>query len=121
MIELNKINEFVPIGSYSYVAVETYESDQFKFRTGPNISVLEIKNTDGMYDIKLRGKLEVYSDDECWAILLHFRSEVLSDIMHLIKNDAYNTGFKKGKQHIQRSLKDIIFGSLDDHDYDEIS
>jgi len=41
-IDIDALEEFIPTGSYSYGASETYSSTLFRFRTGRDISVLEI-------------------------------------------------------------------------------
>lgn len=105
---LEMLQEFVPNGSYSFGAVETYRSDIFHFRTGPNISVLEIWHAE-TYNVLLYGEHNVSSDEDCWQILLKFRMNKLSEIVKMLKEECHQTGYDHGQKKLRDDLKQLLF------------
>lgn len=106
-MNLETLQEFIPNGSYSFGATETYKSDIFHFRTGPNISVLEIWYAE-QYNVMLYGEHSVYSDDECWQILLKFRLNNLSDILKMFKEECYQSGYMAGQSKLRNDFKNLL-------------
>lgn len=108
MIDIDLLQEFIPNGSYSFGAVETYRSDIFHFRTGPNISVLEIWHAE-KYNIMLYGEHNVLSDFDCWEILWKFRQEQLPDIMKMMMAEVRQAGYQHGQKKLRDDLKELLF------------
>ncbi len=106
---LETLQEFIPNGSYSFGAVETYRSDIFHFRTGPNISVLEIWYAE-KYNIMLYGEHTVSSDYECWQIVLKFRQNQLSDIVLMMRDEISKVSHELGQKVVRDEIKQALFG-----------
>jgi|694.fasta_scaffold24073_5 hypothetical protein len=108
MIETKLLQEFIPNGSYSFGATQSYSSDVFGFRTGPNVSVLEIRYAE-QYNVMIQGELRVSSDFDCWQLLWRFRQLDIPDIVKLMMAEVRQAGMEQGKKKLRDDLKELLF------------
>ena len=107
-IDIDKLEEWIPTGSYSYSAIETYSSTLFRFRTGRDISVLEIGPNLIRHEIKFFGKHTVTTEQECWEIFMKFRADKVSKMVSLMVNKAYDQGVIDGRNSLRTDLCKLL-------------
>lgn len=107
-IDIDKLEEWTPTGSYSYTASETYSSTLFRFRTGRDISVLEIGPNLITHEIKFFGKHKVTTEQECWDIFMKFRADKVCEIVSLMVNKACDIGFTEGRNSLKTDLRKLL-------------
>ncbi len=101
MIDVSKIQRwYPPKESYSFSAWETFSGEFFNFRTGVNVSVLNLNESD--FEIKLAGEVKVENDDDCWAIVLKFNE--LNNVVKKIMAASFRAGEEKAKKDLRGFL-----------------
>jgi hypothetical protein len=101
-MEIDKIKEWVPPkGGYWYDAYETFCGDIFRLRTGERVSALVLAR--GGFIIQLCGKVEVTSDEECWAIVSKLNK--ISIVVDALVKNAHAAGKREAKQELNTWLR----------------